>query len=234
MLLLLHIHHIPPNSDFIIISNDEEVKKIHQYIFSFVVIKWEVIVLYGYVFLLLFIHLRLLIIYYTTTPSETVPIINSSRSLSASSNSNISNEGNNIIVITAKQPSKTYVYQIFEPNHPSHHYQDQSTQNQFKRNQCNNALSVWQQVSTGYSRADSWTRGLSYIQHDSSSDMPNMHLPFSDNSFFANRELVTNSGLVDGCNNRRKQTEKHKIVSGKIDQKFIGNLNPNVVGGPHE
>lgn len=114
--------------------------------------------------LFLFIHLRLLIIYYTTTPSETVPIINSSRSLSASSNSNISNEGNNIIIITAKQPSKTYVYQIFEPNHPSHH-QDQSTQNQFKRNQCNNALSVWQQVSTGYSRADSWTRGLSYIQH---------------------------------------------------------------------
>lgn len=138
MLLLLHIHHIPPNSDFIIISNDEEVKKIHQYIFSFVVIKWEVIVLYGYVFFLfLFIHLRLLIIYYTTTPSETVPIINSSRSLSASSSSssNISNEGNNIIIITAKQPSKTYVYQIFEPNHPSH-YQDQSTQNQFKRNQC--------------------------------------------------------------------------------------------------
>lgn len=86
--------------------------------------------------LFLFIHLRLLIIYYTTTPSETVPIINSSRSLSASSNSsNISNEGNNIIIITAKQPSKTYVYQIFEPNHPSHH-QDQSTQNQFKRNQC--------------------------------------------------------------------------------------------------
>lgn len=93
-------------------------------------------------FFLLFIHLRLLIIYYTTTPSETVPIINSSRSLSASSNSNISNEGNNIIVITAKQPSKTYVYQIFEPNHPSHHYQDQSTQNQFKRNQCNVRLAT--------------------------------------------------------------------------------------------
>lgn len=186
MLLLLHIHHIPPNSDFIIISNDEEVKNssIHFFICCDQV-RGDCLVWIRFFLLFLFIHLRLLIIYYTTTPSETVPIINSSRSLSASSNSNISNEGNNIIIITAKQPSKTYVYQIFEPNHPSHHYQDQSTQNQFKRNQCNNALSVWQQVSTGYSRADSWTRGLSYnIQHDSSSDMPNMHLPFSDNSFF--------------------------------------------------
>lgn len=156
-------------------------------------------------FLLLFIHLRLLIIYYTTTPSETVPIINSSRSLSASSNSNsnISNEGNNIIIITAKQPSKTYTK-----------YLNQTTQATTKTNRPKtnskeinaiNARSVWQQVSTGYSRADSWTRGLSYIQHDSSSNMPNMHLPFSYNSFFANGELVTNSGLVD--NNRRKNRE---------------------------